>query len=449
MLKVGLIHAPDQSYFYKNWDFEPPLWALALATYLEEALPAVQVEIIDGQLSSLENILLKVKEKKFNIVGLSPVTYFDSYKNALEIARFSKKIGSQVVLGGHHATALKKEILQNRGPYSKDYCIDAIVQYDGEKALTDYVSGKPLDKINNLVYQEKNGQIKENPVEILDLDKLPSINYGLVNLENYFDYQPNKRKYLSFVFQRGCDWKDKTGGCLFCAITNKKLRHRSPQRIGREIEQLIATYGVKEIWDVGDDFLASKDWTGEICQIVSAMNTKPEFRIFSRPCHINEKNIPPLKKMNVKIVTLGIESFDDEILQKLGKGATTKTNKEAIFLLLESHILPSISLILGSPGENKDTLRTTLDEIKKFPSEILPDLVVFPFVAFPGSPAWKLFLEKEKKYIGQDLINSEALRGWIKHFCAVSYEEILETFKKLYEFKFSKTPNILSKTFLN
>lgn len=443
MIKVGLIHAPNQFVGYKKWDFVPPLWALALATYLEEALPAVQVEIIDGQLSTLENILLRVKEKKFDIVGLSPTAYTDiytdNYRTTLEIARFSKKIGSQVVLGGHYATPLKREVLQNRGPCSKDYCIDVVIQYDGEKALADYISGKPLDKINNLVYQEKNGQIKENPVEILDLDKLPSINYGLVNLEDYFNHQLDKRRCLFFVFQRGCDWRDKTGGCLFCGIANKKLRLRSPSRIGREIEQLVTTYGVKEIWDSGDDFLASEDWFEEIYQVISAMNTKPKFWIFSRPCHINEKNAPRLKKINVKNVLLGIESFDDAILQKLGKGATANTNKEAISRLLESDILPNISLILGSPGENKDTLRTTLDEIKKFPSEILQVLSISAFVVLPGSLAWKLFLEKEKKYIGQDLINIKAtFREWVKHFCSVSLEEIYETWRKIDEFRFSK-----------
>lgn len=443
MIKVGFIHAPDKFVGSKKWNLEPPLWALALATYLKEALPEVEVEIIDGRLSSLENILLKIGERKFDIVGLSPITYF---KNTLEIVRFSKKVGSRVVLGGHHATFLKREILQNRGPYSNDYCVDAVIQYDGEKAFADYVAGKSLDKINNLVYQEKDGQIRENPIENLDLDKLPPINYDFVNLENYFSYQqPEGRRKLTFIFQRGCGWKNKTGGCLFCGIANKGLRLKSPSKIFSEVKQLMSDYGVKEIWDIGDDFLASEDWIKEICKTFSILETKPDFRIYSRASHINEKSVPLLKKMNVKIVSLGIESFDDEILQKIGKGATTKTNKEAISLLLKSDILPNIYLILGSPGENKNTLRTSLNEIKKIPSEILPWLFVYPFTVFPGSPAWRLFLEKEKKYIGQDLMDSKTFeeififKDWIKHFCTVSFEEIMGIFREIGEFKLSKT----------
>lgn len=102
-----------------------------------KALSNVVAEIIDGQLYDSQYIFKKLRKEKFDIIRMSPC--FNSYDRVLKIAHFAKKCGSKVVLGGHYATALKEEILKNRGWKSNDYCIDAVIQYDGEKVFYEYV----------------------------------------------------------------------------------------------------------------------------------------------------------------------------------------------------------------------------------------------------------------------------------------------------------------------
>ncbi len=420
-----------------SWSPLPRLWALSLATYLKEALPNAKTEIIDANLVGQGQLFKKIKREKFDIVGLSPLVI--SYEHALNVARFAKKYGAKVVLGGHYATALRKEILQNRGPKSKDYCVDTVIQHDGEKAFYEYVSGKPLSKIKNLVYQEKNSQIKENSIEILNLDELPTIDYGLVNLEDYFKWQlPVMRRMVSFVSQRGCAWAEKVGRCFFCSIQDKKLRTRSPKKVWQEINQLVKKYKIRLIYDVCDDFTGSQDWFKEFCRRSSVVKHKPLFKIDMRPSHVNPENVSLLKKLNVKYITLGVESFSDKILLGMRKGLTSKINKNSICLLAKANLVPIANIILGSLDENRETLNETIREIKYFTfsrgKKLGLGFNLFVFRPDPGSPAWLQFLKKEKKYRGRDLINiKEASYDWNKHFCKVGLSEIEYVREKIIE----------------
>ncbi len=325
MTKIALINAPYSfrinDFFSKgfvgiknlSWSPMPRLWSLALASYLYQAISNVDVEIIDGTFMDMNGIFEKIKRKKYDVVGLSPTVV--NYKENLEIARFAKKHGVRVVLGGHYATALRREIMCNRGPYSNDYCVDVVIQHDGERAFFEYVSGKPFSKINNLVFQTKNRQVVEGPIEFLDLDKLPQINYGLINLEEYFKKQPLvTRRTIPFVSQRGCAWAEKAGRCLFCSVQEKKLRTRSPQQIWQEIKGLVKKYGVKIIFDACDDFIGSRDWFNEFYKSSPVFKSRPIFKVDIRSVNVNPSDIPIFKKLNIKYITFGTESFSNKIL---------------------------------------------------------------------------------------------------------------------------------------
>ncbi|MDD5146015.1 MAG: radical SAM protein [Candidatus Pacebacteria bacterium] len=442
MIKIGLITSPSSLKINdfsikgailgveKNLKFSPlpRLWSLALATYLRESLPVVKVDIIDGSLIDFQDIIYRIRNEKFDIIGLSPLVI--NYKETLKIARFAKKCGAKIVLGGHYATALRREILQNRGPGSDDYCVDAVIQYDGEKAFYEYVAGKPSSKINNLVYRENN-QIMENPVEILNLDELPAINYDLVNLNDYFVRQdPRFRRAITFVSQRGCLWAEKSKRCFFCSIQDKKLRLRSPEKVFREIKVLIKKYGIKTIHEVGDDFLGSKEWFGEFSDYFSGIKNKPSFKIEVRPSHIDFKTALAFKKMNIKYVTLGAESFSEQILSRFKKGLTPEINKRAVFLLAEAGLFPMPNIILGGPGENAKTLsetdlaiRTISEKISLTGGECGFSILIFR--PDPGSLAWQEFLKKETKYKGKDSFSLiKSMKDWNRDFCKADLKKI-------------------------
>ena len=68
--KVQLVNAPLSQNFIASSKagVYPPLHLLTLATYLKERLPQLDIEIIDGEIVPIEQILLKVNA---DIVGIS------------------------------------------------------------------------------------------------------------------------------------------------------------------------------------------------------------------------------------------------------------------------------------------------------------------------------------------------------------------------------------------
>lgn len=438
MIKIAFVHLTRSPNFLVPEDRKllgiPPLWALSLASYLKEAAPNIKIKILDNQLLDFEDILGKIKQERFNVIGLSPQT--NNYKENLEVARLAKQYGSQVVLGGIHATPLRKEILKNRGPYSSDYCVDAVIQQDGERAFYEYVAGRPFSKIKNLVYRERGGKIKENPIELLDLNELPLTNYGLVDLKRYFSLQSPPRNMVTYLSHRGCPWRERGLGCVFCALWDKGMRFKSPKKIWHEIKQLKSLYNIKYLFDAGDDFLGSKEWFEEICRIAPIFKDPPQLWIYCSSSSINSDIIKMLEKIHVTLVMVGIESLISQTLKNLKYGITVDMHKKAISLLAKSNIILRISLILGGAGENKKTLADTLKEIKSLPPKVIPWVTAMTLTPFPGSLVWQQLLEKEKKYRGQDLVDMVELScDWVRNFCMVSMGEIDNTCRQIEKIK--------------
>jgi len=91
-------------------------------------------------------------------------------------------------------------------------------------------------------------------------------------------------------------------------------------------------------------------------------------------------------------MSLGIESGDDETLQKIAKGTTVEKAKKAIQLCREENILTLGYFMLGFPWEDEGRIRQSFRGFL----EIDPDLmeVLFPY-PFPGTPIRQEMLDEE------------------------------------------------------
>ncbi|OGR94154.1 MAG: hypothetical protein A2016_05255 [Elusimicrobia bacterium GWF2_62_30] len=419
MKKIALVYTLGGRYD----EILPPLWALALATYMRQAAPGIKVDILDEQVLGAKR-LAGLLARRYDLAGFSPVT--QTYGNVLKFARVAKKNGSMVVFGGHYASALKKEILANRGPGSADYCLDAIVCYDGEKALHELARGTPFGGIKNLVYLTPGGQLAENPVEIMDFSRLPPVDYTLLDLERYFKIQERKMgklgigRTLSFIAQRGCKWAAGAGRCIFCGIqTMGGVRCIPPESAARQLSSLYRKYGVRHVYEAGDDYPANPAWLREFSAAASRLKM-PALEVYAKATTLNPANAALLKAAGVKYVCVGVESFSDDILRRLNKGASAAVSRRAVSVLLEAGLIPNTALILGLPGETRETLSLTLSELKKIglPPDCCQRTCLNIVAICPGTRLWQMLLEKEPKYRGQDLPDSHELRlDYLKHFC--------------------------------
>ncbi len=433
-MKIFLIETPISLAEYQAYRetkytiWTPPLWMLSLAAFLKEELPRASIKLLDGQLISFNRIKREILKEKPDIVGFSPK--HQTYKRFLRLARISKKIGAKVVVGGLYADSLAREIILNRGLQSRDYCIDAVIKGDGEKAFSEYVDNRPLEKINNLVYQDKDG-IKENPVVLLDLNKLPILDFSLINLEEYFqDYQKRypflkNRRIIRTYTQKGCAWrKINKKGCIFCTFSSGAMRLRNPGKVWQEISQLVKKHQVNQVRDISDLSFGDKNWFNQFYK--QAIKDKTPLPCFSANFRIGSLDNSTLKKMsqlNLVHVTLGIESGHPQTLKRLNTGINLNHVYKTVKMLADYDISMTPRFITGAPGEDKKTLASTVKLAKQLSKFKQVDrIVASQFSPFPNSYAWCMLLSRiGNKYKNQDFINfRQSQSDWQKHFCKVN-----------------------------
>jgi anaerobic magnesium-protoporphyrin IX monomethyl ester cyclase len=406
-----------------------PLGALSLAAYIRQRNPALTPLILDCNIINLEEIQSQLIKLRPEVVGLSLSK--TGYIDALKVARLIKSWGGKVILGGHFVNGLASEIVQNRGPYSSDYCVDAVCQQDGEEAFYNIVLGKPFLQINNLVFQTRLG-VRYNPVRVPDLNDLPSTQemVDLVDIEAYYRVQKLNTPPITSLFsysRKGCVWRQTTGGgCVFCALMPKKRRLKDPFIFWQDLYNTWRQYRPDSIFDVSDTFLDDYDWLKNFSSHFFNGPGQINLSFFARADQITEATIKLLKKIHPKSVFLGIDSADDEMLVSLNKGYTLESCKSAVKLLDEIGVHMRVYFVLGAPGETRHSLRNNL----KFAQAIVKNHSVFVSVnilsPLPNAPAYAYLIKKTgRKYRGKDIYSStEMQKDWIKHFTNVSYREI-------------------------
>lgn len=442
-MKILLIYAPvDDNYkdVGKEFDYgwQQPLGIISIASYVKNILPESEILILDEQIVPFSLMKEKIKEIKPEWIGIT--SSFLSYKNSLELAGIGKKVGSKIVFGGAYATSLGKVILENREE------VDYVVLEDGEKAMVDLLTNKPLNKISNLIWRRSDKKIIQNKIRFDSLDDLPIVDYSLVDLELYFNnYQNNDiekemigqryKRPIVYSAQKGCRWRDKSGGCLYCACIYPKWRGKSPEKVWGDIIKYKEDYKIDTICFVEDDFLSSNEWFNRFYDC--RPEVRPDIRfIYARADSINEENVLKLKDLNCFMVYIGVESGVNENLRKMHKGVTVKRTLKAIKLLHDNGIQVVASFVLGAPDETRETLNITYEFAKKLKDYGVNHFTAYPFFPCPGSKGWHKIMNKSeefrKLYKNNDILDfSNMISLWNKEFCQVSLMELLEISDKI------------------
>lgn len=416
-----------------------PLGILSIATVLKEEFGGrVEVTVCD---EDVDDIGLFPFEN-FDLVGFYSTTF--NYKNCVLYAAQAKECGAVTVLGGPHGSILADNIMNNR------HCFDFIIRFEAEvpfARLVDYLLNKKTEKlvrIPNLVYRSGGRIVSSGLLYENDLQALPIPSRDFIDLNSYTGnfrkLYPEKKSIIpgSIYSSKGCSWRDRTGGCVFCARLEKGVRFRDADQVWAEIQLLRNRYGINSIWDISDDNLNNIEWLKMFVRKKPVDCRDMPFFIYSRVNFINDKTIRYLQELNVEEVFLGIESGDDAILKNSFKGQTVATIMRAVRLLKKGGIKYFPSFILGLPGETEESAANTLKLCRQI-SELggLYRLGCTILQPMPGSRAFDKLLKESKfgpKLKSQDDTDIASLeKYWLESFTGISYEAAAEYRKKINE----------------
>jgi len=367
-VKILLINAIDIS--KPTQTMLPPLGLGYLASSLRSEFGSEMFEfkIIDRD---VEN---QIRIFKPNIVGISCVSLNFNY--AKEYAKMAKKKKIPVIIGGIHISIMPKTMTRD---------MDVAVIGEGEEAIKElfsiYQSKKMFDK-NDLsgikgVAFWKGKKVVQTEIRppVRDMDKILMPARDLMKID----------KCTHVFSSRGCPYR-----CVFCASSRfwKSTRFFSAKYVVAEIKHLYDTYGVREVdfWD--DLFIVSKPRIKEMIKLMrkEKLLGKVSFFCAVRSNLIDESMAKLLKKLNIKGVSMGLESATPRILNYL-KGDTINigNHKKAIRILKKHGLETSASFIIGTPDETREEILETLKFIKE---SKLRGITISVLTPLPGTPIW-------------------------------------------------------------
>lgn len=121
-------------------------------------------------------------------------------------------------------------------------------------------------------------------------------------------------------------------------------------------------------------------------------------RLSTRPDYIDKEILDRLKKYGVTTIELGVQSLDDEVLRKSGRGHDAKAVKNAVKLIKEYDFSLGLQMMTGLVGDTDKKSLKTADKIIK----LKPDFVrIYPTLVVKDTYLEKMY--NDGKYIPKTL----------------------------------------------
>lgn len=411
----------------------PVYLAYTISVLKKEGFDVKGLDAVDKELG-ISGFVKEVKKQGADVVIMevcTPSTMYD-----LECAEQLKKIGCFVVLCGPHASYFHKDIIDNYN--FVDACIRNEFEYTARDLCLALKNKKSLKKVNGLTYRDKGKTIvNENRENISELDKVPFPDREDFRLEKYQQAFFSGKKTALIISSRGCPYN-----CSFClwpdTLFGHKYRYRGAKNVVDEIEFLIKTYGVDELYFDDDTFVINKKVTIDLCDEILKRGIKIPWLCMGRVDIIDEDILKKMKQAGCKEIFYGFESGNQEILNSVGKGITLEQIKKAVRLTQKQGICAGGSFVFGSPKESMRTVNETI----KFAKKVKADYVQFTLASpFPGTRLYEEAKEKNLMYL-DSWADLDGSRGGILRTEHLSRDELNGLIRKAY-LRYYTSPGVI------
>lgn len=277
----------------------------------------------------------------------------------------------------------------------------------------------------------KDGERIDTPSRplIKDLDQLPFPARHLINKDYYHNPKLKLHPYTQVVTSRNCPYK-----CIYCVpssltfareLEHKKSGNRKPPVSMRSVEnvleevRMLKEQGYKAISFQDDNFIWNEERTESMCKGLREVGMV--WGCQARVDAITENTARWLSESGCVYVDLGVESFDQEILDYIKKGITTEQIEKAVGLLKKYNVPVKLNILFGtSPLETKETIDKTYRMIKK----LGVNQVMFNIAApFPGTEFYEM-AKSNGWIVGGEYVPTDVQKGAIVSYPNLSKKDL-------------------------
>lgn len=241
--------------------------------------------------------------------------------------------------------------------------IDVALRGEIEDAFDEIIQYNNFKDIKGITYQIDDKIISTADRELPDnIDNLPILDRQLI--DNSFYQRPDTKKPQTIIrVSKGCP-----NHCFFCLaspLNGKIVRYRSPELILEEIKECVTLYNIRDFIFWSDIFNLNKEWVQKLCRLIIESNLKINFSANTRADSVDIETLNLMKKAGCNLISMGVESGSQELLDKMGKKITLEQVKKTVSMINRAGIQIYAYYVIGLPWETKETIEKTYKFAKK------------------------------------------------------------------------------------
>ncbi len=392
----------------------PPIGTAYIAGSLKQA--GIHCEVIDAVGEGMDTITryeqradMKVQGLTFeqiadrvradtDIIGVTCLfsTLWPITKRMAEILRrrFPKAL---FVLGSEHGTAVPENVLRNS-------VFDMIALGEGVETVVEIVrtyreagcSRTAWSNIRGVAFLDDEGQFVSTGLapRKRDVDQIPWPDWDSIPIREYIDRHQingaNIGRSMPLIATWGCPYQ-----CTFCSnpgMWTQRWVPRNPKDVVDEMQYYKNKYDVTN-FDFQDlTAMIRRNWIMEFTQELMdrRLNVTWQLPSGTRAEVFDEEVAKRLYAAGLRLLSFAPESGSEKILKLVKKQVDLKEMIGAMRHALAAGLKLSCFIVIGFPGESRETLRESMRLIRKIALMGVYDLAVTKFVPYPGS---QLFTE--------------------------------------------------------
>jgi hopanoid biosynthesis associated radical SAM protein HpnJ len=401
-----------ESYWY-------PVWLAYPAGMLEGS------RLLDApphHVSAEETIELG-KQYEFLVLFTSTPGFPGDIKLVTKMKEANPKL--KIAFVGPHVTTLPERSLNDCA------AIDFVCRREFDYSVVEYANGRPLSEIIGISYRDANGKVVHNAdrPDVMDLDALPDVTdvyYRDMDVRRYnvpFLLYP----FVALYTTRGCPAQ-----CTFClwpqTLSGHPWRKRSTDSVAREMAKAKEYWPyVKEYFFDDDTFNIQKARTVELCGKLKPLNMT--WSCTSRVT-TDYETLKAQKEAGCRLLIVGYESGDPQILKNIKKGATVERARQFTKDTKKLGLTVHGDFILGLPGESKESIRRTIDFAKELDVETIQVSIAH---AYPGTEMYD-FAKKNGFIVGTErMVDDGGHQVAQIEYPGLPREHVMEMVHKFYD----------------
>ena len=284
----------------------------------------------------------------------------------------------KVMVGGYNLRVYSTESVT---PPEIDFGCFNSAYHTVPRLLEELDAGRHFDDVPGLIFKRGSDIVQTDSGPEPKFDDYPDPARHLLPNELYAEFPTERKNFTVMVTSKGCP-----KGCTFCEAGGTPYNARSVEKVIAEMQRCYDDYGIREI-DIFDyEFLINRKRALSICKAMQEKNLDILWACRARIDSVDEEMLKEMSAAGCGRIYYGIESGDQSMLDRVNKGITLDQIRETIKLSKKHGIRPLGFFLVGSPGETRATIRTTL----KFAKSLDLDYVQFSkTTAKPLTSMWQ------------------------------------------------------------